>query len=391
MSAPGENSNTNPISSSSLLIEQIVRSLYQNLPLLQKKQILAGFDGFIDTLARPVQNSSVGSVGENGSDKKNEFFETIGEFGAYIAAHANRSTSVQYETSRKRMGGNMPNFVAALDALSVPAMAVGMLSDEAGAIDPIFAGLGKERFSFLAAGSAMAFEFTDGKIFFSPVETGGVIRGEKMFPRIEKAFPEFCTFTAAADLIAFLNWSELPFSPDLWEDVFIKALYPAPPDKTRFAFFDLSDTSAKSRLEIEGLISLLRKTGGRRATILSLNKNEAADINRKTGGKNSSSNIMSEIAESLYSRFCLDELVIHHCEESISLSPADGLVRVRCAVNSCPKVSTGAGDNFNAAYCFASLAGLPAAEKLIFANAYAAAYIASGSSPPLAVLLKETQ
>jgi sugar/nucleoside kinase (ribokinase family) len=62
---------------------------------------------------------------------------------------------------------------------------------------------------------------------------------------------------------------------------------------------------------------------------------------------------------------------------------AEGRAIEQCVLYKNPKISTGAGDHFNAAYSYASLAGLPAAEKLRFANAYSGAYIAKGASPGL--------
>ena len=352
-------------------LNQIIHFLRQNIPLLREKQILAGFDGFVDTIVKPVLR-----FGTNG---ETEFFRSIDEFGAFIAEHSHKSSSIQYEVLEKKPGGNMPNFVMALDALSLYPTAVGMLSTESGDIDPIFGKLGKQRYSYLSAGPAIAFEFEDGKILFSPATIAGISRGESMFSRIEKVFPQFSGSAANADLTVFLNWSELPFAQDLWSDIYAKTLDSSATDKNRYVLFDLCDTAAKNLTEIEELLSLIGKISLRRRTILSMNKNETLDICRKVTGQRCSA---EEAAQLLFKHFTVDELVIHQHTESITLS-AGGMVRKQCVLNKNPKISTGAGDHFNAAYCLASLAGLPAAEKLIFANAYSGAYIAKGSSPNL--------
>jgi len=360
-------------------LDQIVHILRQTVHLIQKKQILAGFDGFIDTIVKPVRKF--------GADGKFEYFDTIAEFGTFIGEHSHKSTSIQYEIKRRKPGGNTPNFIMALDALCLNPTAVGMLSTEAGDIDPIFMELGNRRYSYLAAGTATAFEFSDGKIFFSSASVPGINRDEKIFTRLVNAFPQFSEAVAAADLIAFLNWSELPFAQDLWHDIYIHAISPAETDKTRFVFFDLSDTSAKSPSEIEELLTLIKKISERRKTILSLNKNEALDICTKIICTEITEIIdqhcsVADTAELLFRRISIDELVVHQHTESMSLSE-EGMVTEHCVFNKNPKISTGAGDHFNAAYCYASLAGLPAAEKLRFANAYSGAYIAKGASPGL--------
>ena len=352
--------------------DEIIRFIRRSIPLLKEKQILAGFDGFIDTIVKPVR--------EFGANGKHEYYNTIAEFGSFIAGHSHKSTSIQYEIQRKRPGGNMPHFVLALDALTLPVTAIGMLQNDTGGIDALFGKLGKRRYSYLPAGTATVMEFDDGKIFFSSADVAGVSNKEKVFPQIQQVFPQFQDAAASADLIAFLNWSELPFAQELWNDVFIHALDPAAADKTRFVFFDLCDTGAKNLSEIRTVLSLIKKTGKRRAAILSMNKNELLDVAGKISGQSLS---VTESAEYLFGYLNIDELVVHQHTESIAISGKDGLVTEPCILNKNPKISTGAGDNFNAAYCVATLAGLPMAEKLRFANAYAGAYIAKGSSPNL--------
>ena len=358
--------------------EQIIDILERSIPLLQGKQILAGFDGFIDTIVKPVRKF--------GTDGKFEYFDTIAGFGTFIGEHSHKSTSIQYDIQRKKAGGNMPNFVLALDALSLPVTAIGMLSTETGETDTIFKELGKQRYSYLPAGTAMALEFEDGKIFLSPANVPGVSRNKEIFSRIENVFPDFSDAAASADLIAFLNWSELPFAQDLWEDIFIHALNSAAADKTRFVFFDLCDTSAKSPSEIKAVFRLIDKIGERRGTILSMNKNEALDAAGKISGKSraaGSAGAVTESARLLFGSLSVDELIVHQHTGSIALSAKEGMETDECVFNKTPNISTGAGDHFNAAYGFATLAGLPIAEKLLFANSYSGAYIAGGSSPSL--------
>ena len=359
-------------------LKEIIHFLQKNISLLREKQILAGFDGFIDTIVKPLRRFSA-----NGEP---EFFHTIDEFGVFIAEHSHKSTSIQYEVLTKKPGGNMPNFVMAMDALPLYPTAIGMLSAESGDIDPIFKELGKQRYSYLAAGPATALEFNDGKIFLSPATIAGIDCDEKVFPRIEKAFPLFSNAVANADLTAFLNWSELPFAQDLWNDIYTHTFDSAKTDKGRIVFFDLCDTGAKNLPEIEAVLSLIAKISARRKTILSMNKNETLDIYKKITGQSQSCSA-SEAAQLLFERITVDELVVHQHTESIALS-AEGMVRKQCILNNNPKISTGAGDHFNAAYCLASLAGLPIAEKLTFANAYSGAYIAKGSGPSLDYVMR---
>ena len=356
-------------------IEEIIIFLAKAAPLLREKRIIAGFDGFIDTIVKPVKVYD--------PEGNHQFFGTIDEFGNFIAAHAHKGASIQYRTMERKPGGNVANAVKAFDALGLNVTAIGMFSAGGGAIDPLFSALGKERYSFFPAGLATVMEFDDGKIFLSSAHIAGLDNGQKVIALIEKAFNGFGQAASGADITAFLNWSELPFAHNLWIDIYERYLSEAGTDKTRSAFFDLCDTGAKTHSEIEALVSMIKKTGEKRKTILSLNKNEASDIYKKIAGKEDPP---EKIAGFLYQCFALDELVIHQHNRSIAISDKEGMVIKQCVHNKNPKISTGAGDHFNAAYCCGCLAGLSLAEKLKFANGYSGAYVAKGHSP----LLNET-
>ena len=364
----------------------LLRYLEVELPHLQTMRILAGFDGFIDTIARPVKTTRTGGY---------EYFRTIEEFGVFIAGHGHKSLSLQYDILTRKAGGNMPNFVKALDALSLYTIAVGMLGTGAGgAIDPLFAGLGRERYSYCTAGTATALEFEDGKVFFSPAGIPPELRQARAFDRAMAAYPELCRTAADAELLAFLNWSELPFAEDLWNDLCTygtHAVHSAGADTSRFAFFDLCDTGAKTPEEIDRVLGFITRMGECRAAILSLNKNEAMDLYRKCCAKDPVHDAgdtpdLAFVAEQLRIKSGAEEVVIHQHSESLTAfknGTKSGLAREPCVLNRQPNISTGAGDHFNAAYCFATLAALSPTEKLRFANAYSGAYIASGISPRL--------
>ncbi len=56
-----------------------------------------GFDGFVDTLVRPVKIS--------GGKDQMIFFDTIEEFGAYLESKAGKSCSIELDKITQKMGG----------------------------------------------------------------------------------------------------------------------------------------------------------------------------------------------------------------------------------------------------------------------------------------------
>jgi sugar/nucleoside kinase (ribokinase family) len=336
---------------------------------IKSKRVLAGFDGFIDAILKPLLRSGDGH-------SPGTYFKTLAEFGTYIGEHSNKSASIEMDLIERRMGGNMPNFAGAIAALGVDLSCIGMLSDHSGKVDPVFLGLPGEVYSFAPAGTAMALEFNDGKLFLAPRYT---LEGSP-WPRIEKACRSPEELLRGADLIACLNWGELSFMDGLWQGLFDRCAALFSRDKKKLVFFDLADFSRRTPAEIQGVLRLIERFSSLRTTILSLNRNEALLLGehalKTTAAKNAG------IAQSVAQTYAIDEVLIHSHEDALVYTggKAYAAETTRCPS---PKISTGAGDHFNAAYAFAALMGLCFEDRLRFANQYAYTYVSTGIRPDL--------
>jgi sugar/nucleoside kinase (ribokinase family) len=343
------------------------------------KKVLAGFDGFIDSIARPVKQS--------GGEESPFYFRTIKEFGAYIAGQAHRSGSIELDIVSRRMGGNMPNFSKAAAALGLNLTCIGMLSgkdmtdtlsDSPEAIDPAFTSLSGKLYSFAAAGTAIALEFEDGKIFFAPR-----LHLENL---PSPGFLADCL--AGMDLVACLNWGELSFATPLWRNMRDAAMQcfgkSSDGAKTRF-FFDLSDFSRRRDEELEGIFSLMHDFSSIGTVTLSLNRNEAQllweRLFRMRPGK------LPDLIRQRYGG--ITEVVVHSHDGALASRDGEHCEITMTPIAS-PKLSTGAGDTFNAAYAFAALMELPLEDRLRFAVLYARAYVSEGRSFDLGEFLKHT-
>lgn len=60
-----------------------------------------GFDGFIDTIARPVARTAT-------ADAPAQYFESIPAFGQYLVEHGGKSCSIALHVERRQLGGNLP-------------------------------------------------------------------------------------------------------------------------------------------------------------------------------------------------------------------------------------------------------------------------------------------
>jgi sugar/nucleoside kinase (ribokinase family) len=172
-----------------------------------------------------------------------------------------------------------------------------------------------------------------------------------------------------ADFVCVFNWNQNQKGTELVEQVFLTAKN----EGKAVTFFDPGDPSSKAsqiarlneRVLTQGLVD-----------VLSVNENElqqlAAEVKKETGG------IEGEDANPLFeaaSVFSMLGIRVDLHTTSFSATFIDGQrERVICA-SATPFKVTGAGDAWNAGDVFAQGVGLEHRERLVFANATAAAYM----------------
>ncbi len=334
-------------------------------------RLLCGFDGFIDTIARPIRSIF--------ADNTRQYFSHMGEWGRALVDQDGKSCSFELDVQSCQRGGNAPIASHAAAMLGLDVDCIGMLGMPD--IADVFRNTPGRLHSYAAPGDSLALEFDDGKVFLAP----SVATYSEPWASIAQSLGEtnVKTMVENADLIAFLNWSELPFSSALWQGVWEHALRPLFADLHRHAFFDLCDVSRKSDADIEAVLTLIGRIGEKRNCILSLNHNEAQYICQHLLGENA---IEGELGAALRARFGVHQVVIHAA--SWCQWQCDGeTAQIDVARIARPKISTGAGDHFNAAICLATLLDIPLKERLLFAASFAGRYISRGVTPTLADML----
>ncbi|MDR2477087.1 MAG: hypothetical protein LBD18_04795 [Treponema sp.] len=361
-------------------INAILEQIAHNMNVPGQKQVIVGFDGFIDTIEKPILKTG-------NENEQPEYFKTMEQFGAYISAQSHKSASIEMEVLDRRPGGNMPNFSRGIAALGIKPLCIGMLSGADGTIDPVFSALPGEKISYAPAGTAFALEFNDGKLFLAPRYT---LDGSP-WEHIEQSFSAHYGASGYldcclenADLIACLNWSELAFTDKLWHDLYQKCASLFCRDKQKYLLFDLCDFTRRTSGELKNIISLVKKFAGLRTAVLSLNIHEALlleerILNKYRRGKDLSEDGMEELGSKIFTLADIDEIIIHSHHKSIAVT-AEGVFGSMTTFCGSPAISTGAGDHFNAAYSFALLNKLSVKERLQFANFYAFTYITAGIS-----------
>lgn len=325
-----------------------------------QRRIFVGFDGSIDSSVKPIRTAG----------SPNDCFSTIGEFGSYIAGKAGLSCSVQLEVRDSHAGGNAPYFAQTLRSLGFEVCLAGMLGYER--IREEFRVLeraGISLFSFAEPSLSQCFEFDDGKIMLSPQ----LPSMDKPFERLSVALGESLECLWTYDAVAMLNWGELPWMQQLWTSALDCMQSSGGADLSKILYLDLADISCRTGQDIELLLSFLRRASRLRHTILSMNENELLALGKALGGKKADCELLAELIEKGYA----SETVLHTVRFSAACDGRQTATVATCHVDK-PLISTGAGDNFNAGYCAATLWGMPLEEKLTLANRAAHTYLTTG-------------
>ena len=355
---------------------KFISEALQNAPsLLISKKVSAGFDGFVDSIVKVINHKT--------EDTEPVFFRTIEEFGNYISGKKGSGFSLETEELFQKLGGNMPIMANAMAKMNTSVNCIGAFGLPS--IVPAFLEMdtGCNLFSYTNPGFTTAMEFADGKIMLAQMKDlnqadWSTIKNALSLEKITKIFNN-------SDLICLVNWSELDHSNNIWEGMLQEVFAPkAKESKQKHFFFDLSDCSKRSPDAIKSALNLVRQFNQYGKITLSLNKNEA-NILYETCIAQPPVADLQIMGEKLFSCLNINTLIIHTSKLSLAWDMNSVYRNEPVFINN-PKISTGAGDNFNAGFCIANLLGLDAELSLIMANMVSNIYITTGKSPDLATL-----
>ena len=176
---------------------------------------------------------------------------------------------------------------------------------------------------------------------------------------------------ASSDVVCVTNWVLNKRGTELAEKVFSFAK-----ENDVRTFLDMGDPSSRK----EDLPELVKKVLSRRVLdVLSLNENELKWVSNSIGIKQQNiQKILEELQNTIYPR-----IDVHTKDFSISNG-----IEISC-FKAEKRISTGAGDAWNAGDILGDLLGLKDDERLLLANATAACYISDPSNHPTLEKLRE--
>ncbi len=360
-----------------ITIEELISSL-QKLTFEPNYRTTIGFDGFVDEIIDVVDKR------HSGSDYTK--IATIKDLGERILRSANLSTNIELVPKLVKLGGNGPILANALAATGQRVSYLGALGTPD--IDPAFADFAascEHVISFANPAHTDALEFNDGKIMLGKLESLNEITWENLTRQIDSQLLR--KLLTEVDLVATVNWTMTPYLNDLWKKM-QDFLAETEMQKKPILFVDLADPQKHSDEEIGLALKLLQQFSAYYRVVFGLNRKEASAVARALGLDNQVSYeqlSLSEVTNLVAKNLDLWCVVVHAVKGAAALLD-NQLVELAGPYCSQPKITTGAGDNFNAGFCLGLLLELPLAEILALASGSSGFYVRHGYSPSFAQL-----
>lgn len=331
---------------------------------------LVGLDGFVDTIMHVVATRE---CAENYTR-----LPSMAEFGRRITGAAGLSANFEMVTQMVKLGGNGPIMANALGAYGSPVTYVGILGSPN--LHPVFAEFAgrAEVVSLAEPGYTDAIEFDDGKLMFGKHASLREVNWENLVAhvpveRLVRMFNE-------SALVALVNWTMLTGMTRIFEELLLKVM-PLVRDR-RWVFFDLADPAKRTRDDIARAVGLIAAFEKHARVILGLNLQEGRQIGEVLGMPpcEETPSAVSHHAQQIRARLGVDTVVIHPVAFAAA-ADGSGTAAVTGPFIEKPKITTGAGDHFNAGFCIGRVLGAGLAESLQIGVGTSGFYVRSAKSP----------
>lgn len=359
------------------LLSELLQQLKKSVDLPVNKKVFVGFDGFVDKIMKAVRQRE---------RFQNYYFKTIQEFADRISAASGKSGQVELVLERTRLGGNAPILSNTLGKLGVRSYCAGTLGFPER--HPIFSSMDSHCtvISLQNPGDSTAIEFDDGKIILSELSAfnnydWNFIRKSGEVEKIRRAICE-------SQMVAFVDWVNLPYSSEIWEGIFEDIIKPS--GRRDFYFlFDLCDPSKKTTAQIDEILDIIGDFSYCGKVTLGLNENETLKtwsaihgVNYDDPTERTKVPPVKQAGAELYKALNIDCLLVHPVDRTIVFHQRE-TIELQGRLVKKPKVLTGGGDNLNAGYCLGLLLGLPMKQCMLLGMATSGSYIQNGKSPDL--------
>ena len=360
------------------LPRKVAESLKSATAQLEDSRVLVGFDGFVDNILHVVKTRE--------SASKYTRLERMSEFAEQIADAAGLSANMEMVVQMRKLGGNGPIMANALGAFGTPVTYIGNLGFPS--INPVFADFAAaaEVHSIAEPGVTDAVEFDDGKLMFGKHETLREVNWKNLIKHIpEKALVKIFS---RSRFIAMVNWTMLTEMKGIFQKV-ASTIAPQLKGPKRILFFDLADPAKRSHDDIHEALKQIIKFQKHFRVVLGLNLRESFQVAEVLGVRQPEETHTAITALALRLRELMDiDTVVIHPTHFAAAANEHGATFVEGPFTPKPKITTGAGDHFNAGFCIGCIIGLDLEQSLQLGVATSGFYVRNAKSPRVNDLVK---
>ncbi|WP_282923945.1 PfkB family carbohydrate kinase [Mediterraneibacter massiliensis] len=349
------------------LLQNVAEKLGEKSP--DHIRILMGFDGFVDEV--------VHVVGKRYNNEEYERLNYMEEYGRKICEAAGLSFNIEMVPVQRKLGGNGPIMANSLASHGCHITYIGALGKEY--VHPVFQELTQKvkAISISNPGYTDAIEFLDGKIISSKLEPLKDVNWKNLKEKVGVDTLVKCM--DESDMIGFENWTLVVGTSDIWKHILDEVVPKMTKQDRKPLFVDLADPEKRDKKDILEALKYLEQFEGKFETILGLNEKEAYEIAQLFGKEKAQFSDVLETAEFLREQIKISMIVVHPVKQACVVG-REGKFLVDGPYCSTPKLTTGAGDNFNAGFVLGKMLGLTCEEALVTGVANSGFYVRNARS-----------
>ncbi len=353
------------------LPEQVAASFEASHRKLSEHKALVGFDGFVDTILHVVEKRE--------SPTSYTRLGDMTRFAERIAAAAGLSANVELVTLMVKLGGNGPIMANALQAAGTPLTYIGNLGYPN--IHPVFIDFSNRVrvHSISEPGYTDAIEFYDGKLMFGKHESLKDVNWDNLIAHVP--VDQLTEFFSEASLIALVNWTMLTRLDSILSKLFTEVA-PKMAGERRWLFFDLADPAKRTSDDIAKALETISDFEKYFRVVLGLNLPESRQIGEVLGFSppDEKPEQVAKHAAEIHQKLGIDTVVIHPTAFAAA-ADVTGATSVKGPYAANPKITTGAGDHFNAGFCVGRVLDFDLESSLQTGVATSGFYVREAKSP----------
>ena len=353
------------------ICQQTSKKLLTAAPTMSSIKAMIGLDGFVDEI--------IGVVDKRASATEYTLVKTIDALGKKILHAAGQSSNYEMLVKQVKLGGNGPIMANAMASAGLGVTYVGNLGYPS--IHPVFEEFTKRAkvISIAEPGTTEALEFEDGKLMLGKHQTLKDVNWDNLVSRV--GLDALKKILGDATFIGMVNWTMLPHMSAIWSKL-LTDIFPLLPKTGRTFFVDLADPEKRTNQDLLDAMNTLTKFQQQADVILGLNLKEAVQVAEVLGiaAAKNPEDAIEEMAVLIRNKIDIGCVVIHP-RSGAAAATIEHSAKFKGPFVQQPKISTGAGDHFNAGFCLGRVLGLTLEESLCTGVGTSGYYVRTANSP----------